>query len=89
MFEFDLYLLPFPKFLWGPDNQGLIVGDYIPDVIGKLSGPIGDKLSFLQHGNIGVRIFHSGRAGRCRSGCRAPYDEQIKLLTQGPSPPQD
>ena len=84
MLKLDLYLLPFPKFLRSPDNQGLIVGDYIPDVIGKFSGPIGDKPSLLQHDNISVRIFPSGRAGRSRSGSRAPDDEQIKFLTQGP-----
>lgn len=85
--QFDLYALLFPKFFRGPDDQGLIVGDYIPDVIGEFSGPIGDKLSFLQHGDIDLRIFSPGRAGRRRSGRRSPDDEQIRFLTQGPAPP--
>lgn len=82
MLQFDLYVLLFPKFFLGPDDQGLIVGDYIPDVIGEFSGPIGDKLSFLQHSDIGFRIFSPGRAGRRRTGRRPPYDDQVEFISQ-------
>jgi hypothetical protein len=51
--KLDLYVLFLLKFLRCPDNQFVRVLDYIPDVIGKVSGPIRDVFPLLQQGYTG------------------------------------
>jgi hypothetical protein len=54
MVELDGDLLLLLKFFRGSGDQFLVVFDYIPDVIGQFSGPIGDELPFFQDGDIGL-----------------------------------
>jgi hypothetical protein len=68
MLKSDFDLLLFPEFLRGPGDQIVIIFYYIPDVIGKLSGPVRDKLPLLKHDDAHIRIFSPSRAGRCRTG---------------------
>jgi hypothetical protein len=53
--EFDRYLLLFLKLLRGPGDQFPVIFDYIADVIGQLSGPIGNIVPFFQDGDLSLR----------------------------------
>jgi hypothetical protein len=77
MLKSDFDLLLFPEFLRCPGDQIIRIFYYIPDVIGELSGPVGDKLPLLQHDDTHIRILSAGCAGCGGTGRRAPYDDHI------------
>jgi hypothetical protein len=80
MFDLDLDILHFFELLRSPNYQFFLILYYIADVVGSLSGAIGDESTLFEHGNFEVRIASFCPGCGTRASRRTANDDEFLSL---------